>query len=69
MYAIYDRLAQLLKSAGTTDNKTLDILRMVFVNCETCIKYKRLVPKQAVGYHLQQLRCVAVDFHEWEPGL
>lgn len=25
-YATYDRLAQLLKSAGTTENKTLDIL-------------------------------------------
>lgn len=70
-HATYDRLAQLLKSAGTTGNESLDILRMVCENCETCIQYKRPVPKPAVGLPLATdfNETVAVDLHELEPGL
>lgn len=66
----YDRLAQVLKSAGRTDNESLDtcILRMV---CETCIQYKRPVPKPAIGLPLATYfnETVTVDLHEWKPEL
>lgn len=70
-HATYDRLPQLLKSAGTTGNESLDILRTVCENCETCIQYKRPVPKPAVGLPLATdfNETVAVDLHELEPGL
>lgn len=70
-HATYDRLAQLLKSAGTTDKETLDLLRPECQNCETCKQYKRPVPRPVVGLPLATdfNETVAVDLNELEPGL
>lgn len=67
-HANYNRLSQLLKSAGTTDIETLNLLDLVIQNCEICVTNKKAVPRPVVGLPLATdfNETVAVDLHELE---
>ena len=69
-HASSERLAQLLRNAGTTDKETLNLLRTVCDSCEVCLINKRPPPKPVVGLPLatEFNEMVAVDLHELENG-
>lgn len=69
-HASADQLSQLLKSAGTSDANTLDMIQRVTEECEVCFLHKTLVPRPVVGFPLatEYNETVAVDLHELEEG-
>lgn len=69
-HASADRLSQLLKSAGTSDANTLDVLQRVTEECEVCFLHKTPVPRPVVGFPLatEYNETADVDLHEIEEG-
>jgi len=65
-HASSERIKKLLKSAGTDNSETFDLLQEIVDSCDTCRKFKRPSPKPAVGFPLatRYNETVAVDLHE-----
>ena len=65
-HASYKRLKSLLKNAGVSDQNTFEKLEQICKECNTCLLFKKPLPRPAVGLPLASdfNETVAMDLHE-----
>ena len=70
-HASTDNIKKLINNAGLLDTDLSKIISSVVESCDTCIKFKKVPPKTAVGLSKSNdfNETIYIDLHKIKPGL